>query len=269
MPADWPKQLKLVGFPLAERPIDDSALQPALRSFLATARESSKPVFAFALGSAPPPYASTYFETAVEACRQLGAKAVLLCTVDGLVPQPLPEHCYHASFAPFSALLQHVAVFSFNGGIGGASEALRAGTPQVRSAFICTAGHGLTDPARSSSRQDASISLTMQSAWCGWASLHASTSPTSVCVGALQRCRSCVPSRRCAPRVLQPQHISRSRCRPAPRWQRSTWLRRCNLCCKMRPSQTAQASAAAAMARCESTRSHAAVERVRGARRGV
>jgi hypothetical protein len=33
-----------------------------------------------------------------------------------------------------AALLQHVAVLCFNGGIGGASEALRAGTPQVLSA---------------------------------------------------------------------------------------------------------------------------------------
>ena len=167
MPADWPKQLKLVGFPLAERPADDSALEPALLSFLATARESSVPVFAFAAGSAPPPYASKYFETAAEACRQLGAKAVFLCTVDSLVPRPLPEHCYHASFAPFSALLQHVAVFCFNGGIGGASEALRAGTPQVLNrALFCAAEVGLTTP-RSSSRQDISTSLTMPSVWCG------------------------------------------------------------------------------------------------------
>ena len=132
VPADWPKQLKLVGFPLSE-PVDDSVLEPSLRSFLAAARDSSVPVFAFALGSAPPPYASKYFATAVEACRKLGAKAVLLCTVGGLVPQPLPEHCYHAIFAPFSAMLKHVAALCYNGGIGGASEALRAGTPQVRS----------------------------------------------------------------------------------------------------------------------------------------
>ena len=130
-PADWPKQLQLVGFPLADQPADDSALQPELRAFLASAREANQPVFAFALGSAPPPYASTYFATAVEACRQMGARAVLLCTVDGVVPQQLPAHVHRATFAPFSALLPHVAAFGFNGGIGGASEALRAGTPQL------------------------------------------------------------------------------------------------------------------------------------------
>ena len=135
-PADWPKQLKLVGFPLAEQPAEDSALELELRSFLAAARESSQPVYAFALGSAPPPYACEYFATAVEACRRLGARAVLLCTVEGVVPDPLPEHAYRAVFAPFSALLQHVAVFSFNGGIGGVSEALRAGTPQVCAAAL-------------------------------------------------------------------------------------------------------------------------------------
>ncbi len=128
--ADYPKQLKLVGFPLAE-PADDSALGPELLAFLAGAREASQPVFAFALGSAPPPYARDYFATAVEASRRVGARAVLLCTVDGVVPETLPAHVHHAAFAPFAALLPRVAVFGFNGGIGGASEALRAGTPQL------------------------------------------------------------------------------------------------------------------------------------------
>lgn len=134
MPADWPKQLKLAGFPLAAKPAEQALEEPALCSFLAKAREASQPVFAFAIGSAPPPYAREYFSTAIEACRQLGARAVILCSVDGAVPE-LPEHAHHAVFAPFSALLPRVAVFCFNGGIGGVGEALRAGVPQVSSAM--------------------------------------------------------------------------------------------------------------------------------------
>jgi len=118
MPADWPKQLKLAGFPLAADPAEQALEEPALCSFLAKAREASQPVFAFAIGSAPPPYAREYFSTAI----------------DGAVPQPLPGHAHHAVFAPFSALLPRVAVFCFNGGIGGVGEALRAGVPQVSSA---------------------------------------------------------------------------------------------------------------------------------------
>jgi hypothetical protein len=139
--SDWPKQLRLVGFPLTDQaaggytPDAAAALEqlpPALREFIMSSAKDNVPVYAFTAGSAPPPYAAAFFATAVEACRLAGARCVLLCGVASLVPQPLAAHACHEAFAPFSALLQHVSVFTFNGGIGGVSQALRAGTPMVR-----------------------------------------------------------------------------------------------------------------------------------------
>jgi UDP:flavonoid glycosyltransferase YjiC (YdhE family) len=138
---DWPKQLRLLDFPLTDQAAGGyerdagAALQqlpPALREFVADAKRDGAPVYVFALGSAPPPYAAAVFATAVEACGMLSARAVLLCSVDAVVPAPLPAHAHHATYAPFSALLQHAAAFCFNGGVGGVSQALRAGVPQVR-----------------------------------------------------------------------------------------------------------------------------------------
>ena len=232
-PADWPKQLKLVGFPIADQPAEDSALEPALLTFLASARASSTPVFAFALGSAPPPYARAYFATAVEACRKMGARALVLCTVPGVVPEPLSAHAHHAVFAPFSALLPHVAALGFNGGIGGASEALRAGTPQVRTPALQESQQllqqGADSPSRrvcdSLSRQAASISLTTQSGWFAWASQRASTWQTSASRGAPLRCRSCAPRRPCEQPAPQLRRISRSRRRRARRQRTRLWRR--------------------------------------------
>jgi UDP:flavonoid glycosyltransferase YjiC (YdhE family) len=148
---DWPKQLRLVGFPLADEAAGGYApdaaaaleqLAPALREFITDAEEQGVPVYAFTAGTAPPPYAAAFFATAVEACRLARARCVLLCAIATMVPQPLPVHACHVTFAPFSSLLQHVSVFTFNGGIGGVSQALRAGVPQVRACVraLSTAG---------------------------------------------------------------------------------------------------------------------------------
>jgi hypothetical protein len=139
--SDWPKQLRLVGFPLTDAAPGgtaadaDAALQQlpdGLRSFVESAKRDGAPIVAVTLGSAPPPYARAIFDSAVTACGGIGARAVLLCGVPSALPAELPPHAHAAAYAPFSALLRHVDVFSFNGGIGGVSQALRAGVPQVR-----------------------------------------------------------------------------------------------------------------------------------------
>ncbi len=181
--SDWPKQLRLVGFPLTDQAAGGYApdaaaaleqLPPALREFIMSSAKNNVPVYAFTAGSAPPPYAAAFFATAVEACRLCGARCVLLCGVASLVPQPLPAHACHAAYAPFSALLQHVSVLTFNGGIGAVSQALRAGTPMVRKRVHMSAAarrreHALTPSAArfdSSSCRGGSTSRTTRRAWC-------------------------------------------------------------------------------------------------------
>ena len=200
---DWPSQLRLLDFPLADQAAGGykvdadaalAALPAALRAFVEAAHAASAPLYVFTAGTAPPPYAPTLLAAGVEACRRVGARAVLLCSVGALVPSPLPDHACHATYAPFSALLQHAAAFCFNGGIGGVSQALRAGVPQVRT---CTAAienaaskksswHGLTAPAAAHmpwplrpARQRGARGAPRRRRPAGRAALHASASRRS------------------------------------------------------------------------------------------
>jgi len=136
--SDFPQRVRICDFPFTDGAaggfVSEGAealkqLAPELRRFLVEA--DGTPVYAFTLGSAPPPYAPAFFAAAVAACERLGARCVLLTASAALLPQPLPASAHHAAYAPFSSLMQHVAAFVYNGGFGGLSQALRAGVPQL------------------------------------------------------------------------------------------------------------------------------------------
>lgn len=122
---DWPKQLRLAGFPLWDErgvePLDD-----ALARFLAA---GSKPI-AFTPGSAMV-HGREFFADGAEACRRLGRRGILLTRHREQVPTELPEGVIHVSYVPFSQLLPHCAALVHHGGIGTTAQALAAGVPQV------------------------------------------------------------------------------------------------------------------------------------------
>ena len=141
---DWPERLRLCGFAFPSNASDSAPehgadlsfprgdMSDELRAFIAGAKAAGVPLCVFTLGTSPPPYAARLFASATDACTRIGARALLLCSVEALLPPaPLPPHVMACSFAPFDVVLQHAAVFVYNGGFGGFSQALRAGCPQV------------------------------------------------------------------------------------------------------------------------------------------
>jgi rhamnosyltransferase subunit B len=141
---DWPERLRLCGFAFPsdaadsapERGADLSSprgdISDELRAFIADAKAAGAPLCVITLGTSPPPYAARLFASAADACARIGARALLLCCVESLLPPaPLPAHVMACSFAPFDVVLQHAAVFVYNGGFGGFSQALRAGIAHV------------------------------------------------------------------------------------------------------------------------------------------
>jgi UDP:flavonoid glycosyltransferase YjiC (YdhE family) len=122
---DWPSQARLTGFPLYD-PGHDGPLPADLEAFLA----SGSPPIAFSPGSAARPEPE-YFTTAVEVCRLLGRRGLLLTRHASHLPVNLPDTVRHVPFAPFRRLLPHVAALVHHGGIGSTSQALRAGIPQI------------------------------------------------------------------------------------------------------------------------------------------
>jgi UDP:flavonoid glycosyltransferase YjiC (YdhE family) len=122
---DWPRQMKLTGFPL----FDEKGLEPLpadLRRFL----ESGEKPVAFTPGSAMT-HGREFFEAAAEACGILGRRGILLTRHAEQVPARLPPGVIHVSYAPFSELLPRCAALVHHGGIGTMSQALAAGVPQL------------------------------------------------------------------------------------------------------------------------------------------
>jgi len=141
---DWPANTRTVGFPLWDSP--ESAISPGpvpifgsekmgtdplglteeVRDFLAT----GSPPIAFSPGSANKE-AHQFFEAAVEACRRMGRRGILLTKYDHQLPADLPDSVRCFGFVPMNKLLRHTAALVHHGGIGSCGQGLAAGVPQI------------------------------------------------------------------------------------------------------------------------------------------
>jgi len=122
---DWPPQVRLTGFPLYDEQ-DVTPLDEDLERFLA----AGSPPIAFTPGSAMT-FGQKFFGAAVDACRRLGRRGLLLTRHAEQIPADLPPEVRHCAFAPFTKLLPHCAALVNHGGIGTMSQAFAAGVPQV------------------------------------------------------------------------------------------------------------------------------------------
>jgi len=124
-PPDWPKQLRLCGFPLYDEK-GVTALDPALEEFL----NSGTPPIVFTPGSAML-QGLPFFSAAAEACRLIGRRGLLLTRFPENIPAKLPDGVRHFAYAPFSQVLPRCAALVHHGGIGTMAQALAAGIPQL------------------------------------------------------------------------------------------------------------------------------------------
>jgi UDP:flavonoid glycosyltransferase YjiC (YdhE family) len=122
--ADWPQQLRLAGFPLTDGQTGDLPADVA-----AFCRAGDPPVaVTFGTGML---HAAGLFRAAVEACRLLGVRGILLTKHEGQLPASLPPFVRHCPFAPFGKLFPLCAAVVHHGGVGTAAAALAAGVPQL------------------------------------------------------------------------------------------------------------------------------------------
>lgn len=126
---DWPPQAVLTGFPLYDEQ-GVTGLPAYLDTFLAESAAAGDPPVAFAPGSFNR-QAQRFFAAGADACRRLGRRGILLTPYSEQLPSELPSGVVHAGYAPFSALLPHVAALVHHGGIGTCAQALTSGRPQL------------------------------------------------------------------------------------------------------------------------------------------
>jgi len=126
---DWPPNTVLTGFPVYDRP-EDQTLTPELEAFL---RAGEAPVV-FTAGSAMA-HSKKHFETAVAAAQQTGLRAILVSAFPEQIPQNLPSTIMHVQYAPFSVLFRRACIVQHHGGIGTSIQGLAAGIPQIVTPF--------------------------------------------------------------------------------------------------------------------------------------
>jgi len=121
--ADWPGQIRLVGFPMQDG--RDEALPEDLLAFC---RAGAPPVvFTFGTGMR---HADATFRAALDACRQLDVPGIFLTRHAAQLPE-LPPTVRHVHFAPFSRLFPLCAAVVHHGGVGTIAKSLGAGVPQL------------------------------------------------------------------------------------------------------------------------------------------
>ena len=122
---DWPASVRLSQFPIWTED-EGEALPDDVEDFLGS---GEKPVV-FTPGSANM-HGKQFFEAAVAACEQIGARAMLFSKFMEHIPANLPAGIKYFKYAPFSKLLSRCAAISHHGGIGTLSNAMAAGIPQL------------------------------------------------------------------------------------------------------------------------------------------
>jgi UDP:flavonoid glycosyltransferase YjiC (YdhE family) len=123
--ADWPAQIRLVGFPMF-----DGVADPALPAEILKFCESGPPPVAFTFGTGMA-HSARLFREAMEACAILGRRGILLTKYRSQLPEVLPSTVLHCNFAPFQRLFPHCAAVVHHGGIGTVAKAMAAGIPQL------------------------------------------------------------------------------------------------------------------------------------------
>ena len=123
--ADWPAQMRLVGFPLFDGGQHET-LAPEVLEFC---RAGTPPVaFTFGTGMA---HSAGLFRAALEACEILGARGIFLTKYRDQLPDSLPRSVLHCAFAPFQKLFPYCVAVMHHGGIGTVAGAMAAGIPQL------------------------------------------------------------------------------------------------------------------------------------------
>jgi UDP:flavonoid glycosyltransferase YjiC (YdhE family) len=122
---DWPAQVRLTGFPLYDG-LGAEAVPAGLHEFL----EEGEPPVVFTPGTMMR-HPRQFFEAAVDACRRLGRRGLLLSRFRDQLPAGLPAGVRHFDYVPLSQVLPRAAALVSHGGIGTVSQALAAGIPQL------------------------------------------------------------------------------------------------------------------------------------------
>jgi UDP:flavonoid glycosyltransferase YjiC (YdhE family) len=123
--SDWPQPLELTDFPLWNFQ-SQKEMPPEVKQFL----DQGDPPIVFTPGSANL-QARKFFSTAIETCKRLGRRGILLTEFEEHLPANLPANIKRYSYVPLDLLLPRCCAIVHHGGIGTSSQGMLAGIPQL------------------------------------------------------------------------------------------------------------------------------------------
>jgi len=123
---DWPSGSVATGFPLFDEGSLGDPLPAGLPQFL-----DAGPPPVVVLPSSSVQRGGVFFATAIEVCRRLALRGLMLTRYPAQLPARLPPGIGHAAYAPLSRVLPRAAAVVHHGGVGTAAQALAAGVPQL------------------------------------------------------------------------------------------------------------------------------------------
>jgi rhamnosyltransferase subunit B len=127
---DWPAQTVTTGFVLYPEAEYGAPPDAALEAFL----DGGAAPIGITPGSAMA-HGGRFLAHALDACRALGRRALLVTPYRDALPSPLPADAHHVDYVPFARLLPRLAALIHHGGIGTSAQALAAGIPQLVAPF--------------------------------------------------------------------------------------------------------------------------------------
>ena len=123
--SDWPQQAELTCFVRYDRS-ENKVLASEVAQFL----EKGPPPIVFTPGS-PISGDRDFFEQAIETCRILDCRGMILTPHRDQVPEHLPESIRHFDFLPFSQVFPQAQAVVHHGGIGTIAQGISSGIPQL------------------------------------------------------------------------------------------------------------------------------------------
>jgi len=126
----WPPRTVPVGFVVHDE-TESSPLPDEVQAFL-----SSRQPPILISGGTGVFLGAEFYSVAVEGCRALGCRALLVSRHENLVPPNLPDQVRWFKSLPFASLMPHVAAVLHHGGTSTLARALITGVPQL----LLTAG---------------------------------------------------------------------------------------------------------------------------------
>ncbi|MDZ4851205.1 MAG: glycosyltransferase [Pirellulaceae bacterium] len=121
---DWPSHIEFVGH-TATDPDGDPSINAGVQQFL----DAGSPPICFVPGSVGPG-SKSYYDTAIEACTELGVRGLILDKTDHDF-QPLPPSMFHARYSPLRSVLPKCRAIAHSGCAGTATQGLLAGIPHL------------------------------------------------------------------------------------------------------------------------------------------